>query len=54
MTKKKGDTRKKTARVRDLAVREGSDVKGGSLAQSVSAALDGIFKAASTAAQKVG
>jgi len=39
---------------RELSIDELNTVSGGNLANSVSSALDGIFKAASTAAQKVG
>jgi len=40
------------AKVRDLSVNEGSDVKGGGLLNSVSQALDNIAKATETAARK--
>jgi hypothetical protein len=46
---------KSTEKTRELTEAELDAVSGGNfLAQSVSNALDGIFKAASTAAQKVG
>ena len=43
-----------TEKTRELTEAEPNTVSGGNLANSVSSALDGIFKAASTAAQKVG
>ena len=43
-----------TEKTRELTEAELNTVSGGNLANSVSSALDGIFKAASTAAQKVG
>jgi bacteriocin-like protein len=45
---------KDTEKTRELTEAELNTVSGGNLANSVSSALDGIFKAASTAAQKVG
>ena len=43
---------KSTEKTRELTEDELNTVSGGNLANSVSSALDGIFKAASTAAQK--
>ena len=45
---------KDTDKTRELTEAELNTVSGGNLANSVSSALDAIFKAASTAAQKVG
>jgi len=45
---------KSTEKTRELTEDELNTVSGGNLTQSVSNVLDGIFKAATTAAQKVG